>query len=200
VILINLLPHREAARKRKRELFYVSLGISAAIGGVIAGLIFGWYQAQIAVQESRNAFLQGEIKKLDDKIKDIANLQQEIASLKARQQAVENLQSDRNMPVHLMNEMVAQLPDGTYLVEMRQQDQVVTIRGVAQSQERVAELLGNLANNSTWFTRPELDEIRAGLVALSPREQRRVANFTVRVRLVRPTDAAKAAKAAATRS
>lgn len=200
MILINLLPHREAARKRRRDLFYFSLGVSAVVGGVIAGLVFGWYQAQIALQEGRNAFLQQEIKRLDDKIKDIANLQQEIASLKARQQAVEDLQADRNMPVHLMNELVAQLPDGTYLVEMRQQDQVVTIRGVAQSQERVAELLGNLANNSSWFTRPELGEIRAGQVALNPREQRRVANFTVRVRLVRPTDAAKAAQTGATRS
>jgi type IV pilus assembly protein PilN len=110
VILINLLPHREAARKRRREVFFISLGASAVLGGVIASLIFGWYQVQISNQQDRNALLKGEIKKLEAQIKDIATLQQEIAALRARQQAVEDLQADRNMPVHLVNELVRQLP------------------------------------------------------------------------------------------
>ncbi|MES2482558.1 MAG: fimbrial protein, partial [Pseudomonadota bacterium] len=31
MILINLLPHREAARKRRREVFYISVAISAVV-------------------------------------------------------------------------------------------------------------------------------------------------------------------------
>ncbi|MBI2769545.1 MAG: PilN domain-containing protein [Burkholderiales bacterium] len=196
MILINLLPHREAARKRKRESFYVALGASALVGGVIAGAIFLWYAAQIAVQESRNVALETEIKRLEGQIKDIANLQTEIAALRARQQAVEDLQADRNMPVHLLNELVRQLPDGVYVTSVRQENQVVSILGVAQSNERVSELLRNLGNNSPWLTRPELVEIVAGSVALTPRDQRRVANFNVRVRLLRASEAQKAAPAA----
>jgi type IV pilus assembly protein PilN len=176
VILLNLLPHREAARKRKREIFYATLGASALVGGVIAGAIFLWYQAQISAQQGVNTVLQGEIKRLEGQIKDIANLQGEIAALRARQQAVEDLQADRNMPVHLLNEIVRQLPDGVYIMSLRQVNQAVTMQGVAQSNERVSELLRNLANNSDWLARPELVEIVSGNVAVGPREQRRVSN------------------------
>ena len=196
MILVNLLPHREAARKRKKDAFYTSLGISAVVGGVIAGIIFGWYTAQISAQQETNMVLQNEIKRLEGQIKDIANLQAEIAALRARQQAVEDLQADRNMPVHLLNELVKQLPDGVYVTSLKQDNQVVAITGVAQSNERVSELLRNLGNNSPWLTRPELVEITAGSVALSSRDVRRVANFTMRVRLLRASEASKNAAAA----
>jgi type IV pilus assembly protein PilN len=196
VILINLLPHREAARKRKREAFYASMGVSALIGGAIAGAVFIWYAAQISNQQGRNMVLQTEIKRLEGQIKEISTLQQEIAALRARQQAVEDLQADRNMPVHLLNELVRQLPDGVYVSSVKQADQVVTIQGTAQSNERVSELLRNLGNNSPWLTRPELVEIVAGNVALSPREQRRVSNFSMRVRLLRSSEVQKPSAAA----
>ena len=197
MILINLLPHREAARKKRRDVFNLSLGFSALVGGLIAGGIFLWYQAQISSQQGKNQFLTSEIKVLDGQIKDIAKLESEIAALRARQQAVEDLQADRNQPVYLLTELVKQLPDGVYISSMRQENQGVTLQGVAQSNERVSELLRNLANNTPWFSKPELVEIVAGSVTLNPREQKRVANYTIRVRLVRSSEAAKAAQAIA---
>jgi type IV pilus assembly protein PilN len=191
VILINLLPHREAARKRRRDIFNVSLGISALLGGLIAGAIFLWFQAAISSQQGVNGVLDSEIKKLEAQIADIVGLESQIAALRARQQAVEDLQSDRNLPVHLMTEIVNQLPEGVFLVKMTQIDQTVTLNGTAQSNERVAELLRNLTGNTPWFTKPELVEIVAASLSLSPRDQKRVANFTVRVKLVRATDAEK---------
>ncbi|MFT3779531.1 MAG: PilN domain-containing protein [Ottowia sp.] len=196
MILINLLPHREMARKRARQVFNVSLGAAALLGLLIGGLIYLWYQGAISDQQDRNAFLTSEIKKLDEEIKEIATLQEEIAALKARQEAVENLQSDRNLPVHLMNESVRQLPDGVYLKSIKQENQNVLIRGLAQSNERVSELLRNLSRHSEWVTKPELIEIVAANVALSAREQRRVYDFTVRVQLQRASDVASAARAA----
>jgi type IV pilus assembly protein PilN len=196
VILINLLPHREAARKRRREAFYVTLVLSAVAGVVIAGGVYVWYAAQIAEQEGKNLVLQSEIKRLEGQIKDIATLQEEIAGLRARQQAVEDLQADRNMPVYLLNELVKQMPDGVYVTSLKQENQLVTIRGVAQSNERVSELLRNFGNNSPWLNKPELVEITAGTVALSQRDQRRVSDFTMRVRLLRASDVQKAAAAA----
>jgi len=189
VILINLLPHREIARKRRKEWFNVSLGLSVFVGGLVAGLIFLWFQSQISTQQDQNQLLQSEIGKFDLQIKEIAGLEGEIAALLARQQAVENLQADRNMPVHLLTELVQQLPDGVYISSLRQDGQNVALQGVAQSNERVSELLRNLANHSPWFSRPELVEIVAGSVNLSPRDVRRVSNFQIRVKLVRATEA-----------
>lgn len=192
MILINLLPHREAARKRRQDVFHLSLGASALAGGLIAGMIYLWLQGQISAQQDQNMILQNEIRVLEGQIKEIAGLEGEIAALRARQQAVEDLQSDRNLPVHLLSELVKQLPDGVYVTSMKQENQLVSLQGVAQSNERVSELLRNLANNTPWFTKPELVEIVAGSVTLGAREQRRVSNFTIRVRLVRASEAEKA--------
>ena len=197
MILINLLPHREAARKRRRDVFNVSLAASAVLGGLIALAVFLWYEAAISVQKGTNLALETEIKKLEEQIKDISTIEAEIAALRARQQAVEDLQSDRNLPVHLLTEMVNQLPDGVFISKMVQAGQVVTINGVAQSNERVAELIRNLANNTPWFAKPDLVEIVAGTVALTPKDQRRVSNFVIRVRLVRASEAEKATTKAA---
>jgi len=185
VILINLLPHREAARKRRKDQFLVFAASAAVLGAALSALVHTSVQAEVDAQRARNAYLQEETGKLEAQIKDIAGLQAEIASLKARQAAVENLQSDRNTPVHLLDELVNKLPDGVYLVSMKQENQSVQLVGVAQSQERVSELLRNL-NGSKWLSRPELVEIVSTVQAISPREQRRVSNFTVRAGLSRP--------------
>jgi type IV pilus assembly protein PilN len=197
VILINLLPHREAARKRRRDAFNVTLVLALLAGLVIAGLIYLWYQAQISDQQGRNAYLQGEIGKLETQIKEIANIEAEIAALKARQNAVENLQADRNLQVHLLNELVKQLPDGTYITSLKQEGQSIAITGVAQSNERVSELLRNLSDNTPWLSKPDLVEITAGTVTLGSRDQRRVANFNVRFRLMRTSEVQKNAASAA---
>ena len=188
MILINLLPHREAARKLRRDTFNAMLGLAAVVGLVIGGGVYLWYQNQISEQQSKNAFLQREIKVLDDQIKEIATIEAEIAALTARQKAVEDLQADRNLPVHLLNELVKQLPDGVYVTNLKQDNQSVTIQGVAQSNERISELLRNLADNTPWLSKPDLVEIVAGSVALSARDQRRVANFNLRVRLTRASE------------
>lgn len=196
MILINLLPHREAARKLRRDVFNVSLGVSALVGGLLAGIVFLWFQTQMSAQQGKNQLLQTEITRFDTQIKDIAGLEAEITALRARQQAVEDLQADRNLPVHLLTELVRQLPDGVYISSMHQENQTVTLHGDAQSNERVSELLHNLGNNTPWFAKPELVEIVAGTVALTPRDQRRIARFTIHVRLVRASEAEKARAAA----
>jgi type IV pilus assembly protein PilN len=188
VILINLLPHREAARKLRRDTYNVFLGLAAVIGLLIGAIIYLVYQNRITEQQGRNAFLQSQIQVLDNQIKEIATIEQEITALTARQRAVEDLQADRNLPVHLLNEMVRQMPDGVYITNLRQDNQAVTIQGVAQSNERISELLRNLASNTPWLSKPDLVEIVAGNLALTPRDTRRVANFNLRVRLMRASE------------
>ena len=105
--------------------------------------------------------LKAEIARLESQIKDIATLRAEIEALKARQKAVEDLQSDRNMPVYLLDELVKQTPEGVYLSAIRQSGQVVTVTGVAQTNERVSEFLRNAQSNSPWLERMDLVEIKA---------------------------------------
>jgi type IV pilus assembly protein PilN len=188
VILINLLPHREAARKSRRELFFATLGVAALVGLLVSFAIYSWYGGKIDTQRGKNVFLQTEITRLDEQIKDIATLQAEIAALRARQNAVEDLQGNRNLPVDLLSELVRQLPDGVYINSMKQDNQSILITGVAQSNERVSELLRNFSNNSSSLTKPELVEITAGTLNLTPRDQRRISNFSMRVGLKRSID------------
>ena len=166
----------------------------------MAGLLIvgAWYsvlQQMTSAQVSRNDFLQAEIKRLETQIKDIAMLRTEIEALKARQKAVEDLQTDRNTPVYLLNELVKQTPEGVYLSTIKQTGQVVAVTGVAQTNERVSEFLRNTLYNSPWLEKPELIEIKASTVATAARDQRRLFEFAMRVSLKRPQAPAAAASA-----
>jgi type IV pilus assembly protein PilN len=200
MILINLLPHREEKRRRRKQAFFIVLGVSALAGALVVVLWYAVLQQMISNQQARNAFLQSEIAKLDEQIKDIANLRAEIDALKARQKAVEDLQTDRNMPVHLLNELVKQTPEGIYLTSIRQEGQTVSLSGMAQTNERVSELLRNVNYNSAWLGRPELVEIKAVNVRIEGREQRRLYEFSMRVALKRPQDASAAEASPAPRA
>ncbi|WP_159910829.1 PilN domain-containing protein [Pantoea sp. 18069] len=192
MILINLLPHREAARKRRKQVFQTTMLLSFVAGLLIAGLIYSLLQGMIAEQQTKNSLLQSEITLLEKQIVEIAGLENEITALRARQKAVEDLQSDRNLPVHLLHELVAQLPDGVYVTSLKQEDQVISMQGMAQSNERVSEMLRNLAENTPWFSKPELTEIVATNLSLTPKDQRRVASFNMRFQLMRTSEAQKA--------
>ena len=192
MILINLLPHREEKRKRKKVAFFAGLGLAAAAGLAIVG---GWYlivdQLKSAQQE-RNQFLSAEITKLEKEIKDIAALKAEIASLTARQKAVEDLQIDRNLPVHILNELVKHTPEGMYFTAVKQDGQVLTVTGIAQTQERVSQFLRNTAYNSEWLVSPELVESKAAILTAANKEQKRLFDFSVRLTVKRPQDKAPA--------
>jgi len=188
MVRINLLPHREARRKERRTAFVAMLIAAVFVGGLMVLAVGGVIATRIAGQNERNAFIQAENAKLDIQIREIATLKQEIEALKARQQAVEDLQSDRNQPVYLMDELVKQVPEGTYLRSFKQAGQKVTLNGYAQSNERVSELLRNLGNVSPWLERPDLVEIRAATTGTG-KDLRKVFEFTVNVGIKRSRDA-----------
>ena len=197
MIMINLLPHREERRKRKKIAFYAGLGVAAVCGLAIVGVWYLIVQQVIAGQKQRNEFLTMEIAKLDVQIKDIASLKAEIASLKARQKAVEDLQIDRNVPVHVLNELVRQVPEGIYITALKQDNQTLSVAGIAQTQERVSEMLRNTAYNSEWLVKPELVESKATTVQGANKEQKRLFDFGIRLTVKRPQDTPAAASQAA---
>ena len=189
MILINLLPHREEKRRQRKRAFFGTLAASAVLGLLVAGIWYVVLQQMTSAQQARNDFLKTEIARLEAQIKDIATLRAEIEALKARQKAVEGLQTDRNMPVYLLDELVKQTPEGVYLTSIKQNGQVVLVTGMAQTNERVSEFLRNTLYNSPWLERPELVEIKTAAPqsgAAANREQRRLNEFSMRLSLKRP--------------
>jgi type IV pilus assembly protein PilN len=187
MIRINLLPHREAKRKQKQAAFVALLAIGGVLGVAVVLVVSGYNASMISIQNERNLVLQTANTELDKKIASIAELKGEIEALKARQQAVEDLQGDRNQPVYLLDELVRQTPAGVYMKSFRQDGQRVVVNGVAQSQERVAELLRNLSGGSSWLEKPELTEVRAATLAGS-KSGKKVVEFTLAVLIKRQRD------------
>jgi type IV pilus assembly protein PilN len=180
MIRINLLPHREQKRQARQRQF-VSLAIGLAVLGAAVVLLghmaFVW---QIETQESRNGLLKTEIAKLDSQIKEIDKLREQTQALLARKQIVETLQSNRTEAVHLLDQMVRQLPDGIYLKSLRQAGAKVTLVGYAQSSARVSTLMRNI-DASPWLQNPELVEIKS--VPSPTAKDLRVNEFTLNVRI-----------------
>lgn len=198
MILINLLPYREERRKRRKTAFFAGLGGAALVGALVIVSAYLLLEYLTAEQQRRNQYLSSEISRLDTQIKDIANLRAEIEGLKSRQGAVEDLQTDRNTPVQLLNELARYVPEGIYLTGIRQADKIVTISGIAQTNERVSEFLRNASRSSEWLERPELVEIKIANVSTNSRDQKRLLDFSLRVSIKAPArDAAASAASAA---
>lgn len=139
MILINLLPHREAARKRRKEVFQMAMFGALVVGLLAAAGVYAVFQGLIDGQQERNTYLQSEIAVLNRQIKDVQGLEDEIAALRERQKAVEDLQADRNLPVYLLSDLTQLLPEGVYLSSLKQNGLQVELKGSAQSNERVSK-------------------------------------------------------------
>ena len=194
---INLLPHREERRNRARKHFFVLAGGTAVIGLLVVGAMHVFVAAKIEAQEDRNRFLKAEIAKLDKEISEINDLRNQIQALLARKQIIETLQSERAQTVHLLDQLVRQMPEGVYLRSVSQKGLRINLVGYAQSNARVSTLMRNV-EASPWLESPELIEVRAATV-----DKRRVSEFTLFLSLKRATvaepakDAKDAGKAAA---
>ncbi len=187
-VRINLLPHREEKRNRGRQHFAVLAGLTAVLGLVIVGAGYLYVAGLISTQQERNQFLKSEIAKLDKEIAEIKKLKDEIAALLARKQIIETLQADRAQTVHLLDQLVRQMPEGVYLRSVRQRGLGVTLLGYAQSNARVSTLMRNI-ESSPWLADPKLVEIKASTV-----NKKRLSEFnmTLMVKRAQLKDAAKA--------
>jgi type IV pilus assembly protein PilN len=160
MIRVNLLPHREEKRKRRQQQFGVLAGISLLFGLLVAGAVWFFLDTQVTQQQQNVAYMKGEIAKLDKQIEEIRKIREETASLLAKKQVVEGLQSNRSEPVQLLDQLLRQLPEGVYLKGVKQTGAKVNISGYAQSNARVSTLMRNLGA-SPYLQNPELVEIKA---------------------------------------
>jgi type IV pilus assembly protein PilN len=179
-VRINLLPHREQKRAARQQQFILLAALTLGLGAVLAMAGHTFIAAKISNQEGRNAFLKAEIAKLDKEIEEIKVLKEKTTALLERKKVVEALQSNRSQVVHLLDQLVRQLPDGVYLKSIEQKDNNVKLIGYAQSNARVASLMRNL-DSSDWLEEPGLVETKAVIL-----NNIRVSEFTLNIKLSSP--------------
>lgn len=192
---INLLPWRAERRAQRQREFYSMLGLAAAAGLVLSFLIWFYYNQQINGQNTRNQFLQGEITKVEGKIKEIEVLDKQKDRLLARKKVIEELQANRSQMVHLFDSLVRTIPDGVALAGIKQDGDILTLEGRSQSNARVSAYMRNL-ESSGWMTNPDLSIIEAkaeekgpAANALSSDSRALPYVFTLKVKLANPNEA-----------
>jgi len=192
MIRINLLPHREVRRKQQQQQFFILLAFVLVVGGAVWFVVRSYLDEQLETQQARNKYLQDEIVKLDKQIAEIQKLKEQTAALLARKRVVETLQGNRAEVVHLLDQLVRQLPEGVYLKAVKQSGSRVTITGLTQSQARVSTLMRNL-ESSPHLENPNLVEIKA---VQQPNRQR-INEFIMNINITRAKiedDSGKAAR------
>ena len=191
---VNLLPHREERRKRRQQQFGVLAGIFGLIGLLVAGAIWFFLDQQVTQQQQNVTFMKGEIAKLDKQIEEIRKIREETASLLAKKQVVEGLQSNRSEPVQLLDQLLRQLPEGVYLKNVKQTGAKVNVSGYAQSNARVSTLMRNLGA-SPYLENPVLVEIKA--VPAPDKSGGRVNEFNMNIAIKRAQAEAATSRTAA---
>jgi type IV pilus assembly protein PilN len=177
---INLLPWRDELRKERQKQFQIIAGLSAFLMLAIILLVHIRMEAISDNQQSRNSYLEQEIKVLDKRIKEIKDLEKEKARLLARMDIIQQLQGSRPQVVHVFDELVTTLPDGVYLTKIKNNGPSITLDGFAQSNARVSSYMRKV-DNADWLTDPRLDVIET-----KDQKGQRISKFVLNVRQTTP--------------
>lgn len=191
MIRVNLLPHREEKRKRRQQQFGVLAGMAAVLGLLVAAGVWVFLDTQVSQQQANVNYMKGEISKLDKQIEEIRKIREETASLLAKKQVVEGLQSNRSEPVQLLDQLLRQLPEGVYLKQVKQSGPKVNLVGYAQSNARVSTLMRNLGA-SPYLENPELVEIKAVPAPGNPSNRVNEFNMNISIKRAQAEDSTRA--------
>jgi len=179
---INLLPWREALRnERKRQFTSIVVGAAFLMLAII-GYVYVYISGNISDQNLRNSFLTAEIAKVDERIKEIKELETKKKQLLNRMDVIQNLQTRRPMVVHMLDKLVLALPDGLFLTKFQQVGVELSIEGLAQSNARVSAFMRNL-DESEWFDSPTLEVIQ-----VKEKNGSRSSKFTLKVKQLTPEE------------
>ncbi|NOT16112.1 MAG: PilN domain-containing protein [Methylotenera sp.] len=181
MIRVNLLPHRQIKREARQREFNMMAVFTAIAAAAIVFLGLAYIDNRTQAQSNRNARLDKAIVKLDAEIADIKTLKEQIALMLERKQVVESLQTNRSQSVVVLDEMSRQLPEGVYLKSIKQQGNLITVEGIADTNARVATMVRNLAS-SNWMESPNLVEIKSEIINTLKQNA-----FTLTVKLKAPS-------------
>jgi len=176
---INLLPWRDERRAELKQEFLVILGMVVALGAVIIVVVDLWFSAQIQNQEDRNAYLTQNIAVLNKQVEEIREMQRKRTQLLDRMKVIQELQGNRPVIVRILDQLVRTVPDGVFYTQVNASNNVITIVGIAESNNRVSSLMRRL-DASDWFQNPNLEGVRA---EPSFGEQATTFNLTVQLQL-----------------
>jgi len=186
---INLLPWRETLKKERETRFFLITGMSLLFMGIVVILVHLYMVDQIDYQQRRNHYLKSEIKKVEAQLKEIETLKKEKKRLIERMDIIQELEESRSNVVHLFDELVKQVPNGVYFTSMKQKGNKITLEGVAQSGNRVSELMENL-EASQWLTNPKIYSIKTiedNKLQKYAYKKRRLSNFKLEITQTAPT-------------
>lgn len=189
MIKVNLLPHRQIKRAERQREFSLMATLVAIASAAILFVSWSYIHNKIQAQQARNQRLQDEMVRLDKEIVIIGSLKEQIQHVLERKQIVEGLQSDRNQAVQILDELARQLPEGVFLKSIKQLADEIELKGVADTNARIATLVHNLSTAAIMHN-PNLVEIKANQNALGNKEY----EFVLRVSLKRETVAEDASK------
>ncbi len=180
---INLLPWRAELRRQRKIRFFAYTGIAAVVATLVVGLVHMHFEERIEFQNERNQYLKTEIAKLDKVIGEIKKLEDERQRLEDRMKKIEELQTSRPLVVKTLHQLASKLPEGVYLRELEQLNDLITIKGVSQSNARVSNFMRKLegeteaAKADSMFAEPKLDIIES-----TTSDGKRISNFILRVK------------------
>ena len=177
---INLLPWREERREQLKQEFITNLVLAAVFAGFLLALAYTAVNAMIDGQQERNRYLQTHINDLNEKVKEIADLNTQRETLIERMNIIQGLQGNRPVIVRIFDQFVRTLPDGLYYTKMVRKDQKVEIEGSAESNNRVSTLMREL-DKSDWFYNPNLTEVTS-----NPDFGEQANNFSLTIDLTTP--------------
>lgn len=180
---INLLDWRAQRREQRKKQFATMMGLAAGAAFVLVLAAYTAMNGAVDNQQARNERLRAEIREMDQKTKEIVELEKVKANLLARMNVIEDLQANRSATVHFFDEIVSTLPEGVNLTSLKQQQDTVTLDGVADSNGRISTYMKNL-DASPWFTDPRLVVIKS-----NDKDKQRKSEFTLSVKVLnRPED------------
>jgi len=185
---INLLPWREEERSEKQRQFVSVVGLVAVLGVVVMWSVYSYYADQIEGQRTRNNYLQGQIRGLETKIKEITTLEAERKELVDRMELIQDLQKSRPQIVHLFDEIVQKMPEGINLIEIVRKDDNVIFLGNAESAPRISNFMRNLAA-SQWIGKPNIEQFEGDKDSGADRKI-----FKLKTKLISPNTVKKGAK------
>lgn len=144
MIRINLLTER---RKKKAFPLLTIIIPGAVITGLtfIVLLVFGFYlNSNVSEMRSNKAIKDKKVAELKEALKQVENYEKDNEAFKEKNSTIERLKSRQTMPVRLLDEVSAMLPNGVWLTRLTEKDGVVSILGYAFTNSDLVNYVQNL--------------------------------------------------------
>jgi type IV pilus assembly protein PilN len=157
MIKVNLLPVKKKKRAKPIPVFIIaSVGVTLVVCVLLAYLVY-FFNGRLAAKQSLVAANEETLAKLKDKIKAVDDYEKRNATYKQRKEIIEQLGRNKTLPVKVIDQVSALLPQGVWLTSMGLTGLDVSLGCMAFTNTDVVNYVNNL-KNSQLFTDVFLQE------------------------------------------